>query len=120
MPAIPLGKISSAAVPTPVITEMDPNHPTLRKRIATHGIMFEVWPTNTGLIYIGLSNMDKTTGVGVLAILGLPSFDSNGKVVFLPTFSMALTINPNGLNAADFFIDADVSGDAVLVTALQA
>lgn len=118
MPAIPLGRVNVAAAGTPARATANQSDPT--KRIAAHGIMFEVWPTNVGLTYVGTEGMNKTTGFNVLAVLPLPSLDSNGDPVFLPTFSLALTIAPNGLNPADFYIDADDNNAGLLVSVLQA
>lgn len=119
---LPLGKVTVLAAGTPVraTINIQPNPLPPGYRIAAHGIMFQVWKTNAGLVYIGHQGMNKTTGEGVLAVLGKPSFDSDGNIVFLPTFSIALTIAPNAMNPTMFFIDADNANDAVLVTALQA
>lgn len=36
----------------------------------------------------------------------------------IPAFSVALTIAPNALNVGDFYVDADVADDGVIVTYL--
>jgi hypothetical protein len=74
--------------------------------------MFEVLPTNVGRVYIGAPTMDRATYTDLYAILAIPTDN------FLPTFSVALTIAPNALCLNDFYIDADESGDGVIVTYL--
>lgn len=112
-----LGKITVTTPGTPVRATINRTDPA--KVIPAHGVMFEVWPTNTGLCYVGRVGMNKATGEGVYAILGAPSKNTNDVVSFLPTFSAALTLSPNGMQAADFYVDADQAGDGVIATYLQ-
>jgi len=87
-----------------------PEHP----RLAVHGVMFQALPTNVGRVYIGTPTLNRTTFVGLYAILAVPAGPA------LPTFSTALTLAPNAINVADFWVDVDTGGDGVLVTVLVA
>lgn len=84
-----------------------------RRSISIHGIMFQALPANTGKIYIGTRNMDQAMLTNLFAILPIPTDN------FLPTFSCALTIAPNGLALETFYVDAENSGEGVIVTYLQ-
>ena len=101
--------VPSGGTPVAIATALD--NPDKQQSI--HGIMLQTLPDNTGKIYIGRADMHRTTLVGVYAILPIPT------VNFLPTFSAALTIAPNGLSTREFYLDVDVDGEGVLVTYLQ-
>ena len=83
-------------------------------RLAVHGVLIQALPGNTGRVYIGLPTLNKTTCVGCYAILPAPAGAA------LPSFSTALTLAPNAINVADFWIDVDAGGDGVIITALIA
>lgn len=83
-------------------------------RIAAHSILFQQYPSNTGKIYICQKNADVSTGTGVLAVLSIPTTN------LLPSVAVTVTYAPNGFNVADFYVDADVSGDKCLVSYVQA
>lgn len=108
-PALPV-RVTAAGTPVRVTSGYaDPSN-----HISIHGVMFQALPTNTGLIYVGAAEeIVRATFAQVRAILGIPTDN------FIPTFSAALTIAPNGLALEQFWIDADVSTDGVLVTYLQ-
>lgn len=78
-----------------------------------HGVMFQALPTNTGLIYIGGQGLVAATFAQVAALLPVPTTN------FLPAFSTSLTIAPNALNLTQFWIDAEIATDGVLVTWLR-
>lgn len=78
-----------------------------------HGILFQALPTNTGKVFVGTAGLVKATYVNVAAILPIPT------VNFLPTFSTSITIAPNALTLLEFWIDADVAGEGVIVTAVR-
>lgn len=109
---ITLGKVTSTTPGTPVRITKDQAIPGAR--IPAHSMMFQALSTNGGKIYIGHSNMNKTTLAGVIAVLPTPTSS------ILPVFSMSIAYSPLGFNAADYWIDVDTSGDGVLVSALQA
>lgn len=111
-----LGQITTVVAGTPVpISPGLPAAPVGQSaNLNVHAIIFSAIPTNTAKVYIGLSNMVKGTGVGVLMVLPIPT------VNLIPTFSISLTMGPNAINAGDLFIDSDTSGQGCLVSAILA
>lgn len=81
-------------------------------RIAAQSVMFQAWPGNAGLCYVGLANMVIATGVGVLGVIGKPSTDE----VSVPSASFSIPLAPGGINLADLYVDADDSGANILVS----
>ena len=79
-----------------------------------HALIIQTLRSNTGKIYIGLSGMQRTTLAQTLAVLPIPTDN------LLPTFSIALTVAANAINVADLWLDADVNGEGVLISALVA
>ena len=82
-------------------------------RLGVQSIQFQVRPANTGLIYIGTSDINVTTGVGVLAVLPAPTSATNGAFA---SASFTEVNAPAGLNAADFYVWSVVSADGVYVS----
>lgn len=107
----PIGKLVVATPGTLIGATSTLQHPT--KVFPIHGVMFQALPTNVGLVYIGRASMNRSTLEDVFAILPIPT--SN----VLPTFSVALTISPNGLVLNEFYIDADEASDGALCSILQ-
>lgn len=103
-----LGKITVPAAGTPVRATANQSVPA--QPYLCHAIMVEAWPTNTGKVYVGLSGMNTTTGVNVLAILAVPTTNS------IPTFSATIAAAPNALSADDVYIDVQTNGEAALVS----
>jgi hypothetical protein len=90
--------------------ELDPN-----TRVPCQSILFEQWPGNTGRIYIcDRQNANVTTGVGVLAILAPPTTSG------YPSAGAGIPTAPTPLNAIDFWLDAEVAGEGVLVSIVRA
>ena len=112
MALISLGKVTVSSAGTPVIATT--NQTSSSATFGCHAFMIEAWPTNTGLIYIGTAGMNKTTGVGVLAILGIPTDNT------IPTYSATVSYAPQALNLTLIYIDAAVSGNGALVSAVRA
>jgi hypothetical protein len=81
-------------------------------RFTCHAVLFQAWKANTGYVYVGLANMNKNSGEGVLAVLAVPTVNS------IPAFSISLTMSPAGVNLSDIYLDADVAGEGPLVTLL--
>ena len=104
------GKITIPFPGTPIQATANLADPS--KHVSIHGVMFQALPTNSGKVYVGKIGLDKTTYENCFAILAVPT--SN----FIPTFSVALTIAPNGLALEPFYLDADVQDDGVLITVL--
>lgn len=108
-----IGALGPLTVPTPGTPVSVSTLLPANKHQPCHGILFQALPTNTGKVYVGNRTLDSSTLVGCYAILAIPTTNQ------LPTFSAALTIAPNGLDAAQtFFVDADNADDGVLVTIL--
>lgn len=109
-----LGKvtISTSGVPARATA----NQTTPASRYACHSIRFTQIPGNTGKIYVMDSNtpINTTTYAGCLAILAVPTSLS------LPGSAATITSAPAAINAADFWLDAEVSGESCLVSATRA
>ncbi len=78
--------------------------------IHCHSIMAEALQGNTGRVYIGSSAMVRATGVGVYAVIPIPT--SN----ILPTFTATIAYAPAALLLNDLYLDVDQDGEGVLVS----
>jgi hypothetical protein len=84
-----------------------------QKYYASMAIFFQVSTENQGLVYVGTGeDFNKTTGVGLLATLGVPTTS------FIPSVSVNVPNSPAGLSATDYSIDADLPGEGVIVSVL--
>lgn len=84
-------------------------------RIGAQSVRFTPHPSNAAEVYIGLENMDPSTGVGVLAVLAAPISATDGPfapVEFVQRDSAA------GLNVADFWVQGS-NNDEVIVSYVQ-
>jgi hypothetical protein len=82
-------------------------------RFPCHSFLVEALPTNTGKVYVGKrSAMNKTTGAGLLAILPIPTTN------LLPSFSSTMSKSFNAFDLSTIWIDVEVSGDGVLISAI--
>jgi hypothetical protein len=106
----PLGKIVVPTPGTPVQFTSNQKNPTVY--LVCHAFMAEVLPTNAGKTYIGIASMNKSTLVGVIAIL-LPASST-----VLPTFSATIAYAPNAIELTQLYVDADNSGEGVLISAI--
>jgi len=77
---------------------------------AVHSLFLQQRRANTGYVLIGDEEMDLTTGVGLKAVLAIPSDNS------LPSATVGVTDAPNGFNAAEVWVDFTANGDKVLVS----
>jgi len=102
MAANSLGKITVTTGGTPV--RVTANH------IGVNSIAFQQLAAQTGKIFIGTATLNKGTLVGVLAVLAVPTAN------ILPSASFTIVNAPAGLDARDFWVDADVNGEGVLVS----
>jgi len=112
MAAQSLGLITVTTAGTKVRATSTQSDPTAR--IGIQAIQFQVRPANTGLIYVGTSALDKSTGAGVLAVLPAPASATTGAFA---SASFAEVNAPAGLNIADFYVDSTVNGDGVFISA---
>ncbi len=105
-----LGRVTVAVPGTPVQATVNQSVPATR--VPTQAIMFQVIPANAGVVYIGRKGMVKGAS-GEYALLPKPSSATTGPFTSV-TFSIPLA--PAGLNAADFYVDADNANDGVIVS----
>ena len=109
----PAGKVTVPVPGTPVIATINlPNQGISfgERPYVCHAVMFQALRGNTGAVFIGTAALDAASEANLFAVLAIPTTNS------LPSFSAALTIAPNGLVLNEFYIDAAVAGDGVLVT----
>jgi hypothetical protein len=112
-----LGKLVTVAagtpvqVPPPALPGAGPASPALS---TVHAFVVEALESNTGKVYIGIAGMDKTTRVGVLMTLPVPTAN------LIPTFSVSLTAAANALSLTDIWIDTDNNGEGVTISGIVA
>ena len=85
-------------------------------RVGAQTIRVQAVHSNTGRIYVGLRNIESSpTGFGtqMLAILPAPSHAVTGT---FHAYEATVPNVPAGLNAADFWIDADQATDGALIS----
>ena len=107
-----LGLVITPTSGTPVRATFNAADPT--KRQPAQSLKFTARKGNTGLVFIGLKGMVKSTGVNVVGIVGIPPATGDW-----PELEFAMPVIPNGLEASDFYVDADVNNDGVYVALLQ-
>jgi hypothetical protein len=105
MQAVSLGLIRVPAPGSPVQVTTDGSlHATQ--------LVVRTVPGFTGRTYVGLAGMDKMSKAGVIRVLSEPA-------VFGMQDGEALPPSPSGANilrVADYWVDADVANEGVLVT----
>lgn len=106
-----LGKVTVAASGTPQRLTANQSDPTAR--YACKSFLVQTWHDNTDLVYIGTSDIDRSTGVGVEAILPVPTSNT------LPTFSATHDDAPAAFDLSQIWVDVDTSGEAVIVSAVR-
>ncbi len=79
-----------------------------------HAFVIQALSGNTGKIYIGLAGLNKSTLVGVLVVLPVPTAN------LIPTFSASLTAAANALSLTDLWFDADNGGEGVTISGVVA
>jgi hypothetical protein len=108
----PIGRFLVPVAGTPVrLTSTQPNP---AETFSCHGVFIQALPTNVGKVYVGTSALNKTTLVGVIAIIAIPTANN------LPAFTAALTLAPNAINLADLYLDVETGGEGALVSVLIA
>lgn len=110
----PIGKIT---VPTAgsikqIFELAQPLDPETFKFKAFQAVLLQALPSNTGKVYVGGSNMVKTTYVGVSGVLVVPS-SSN-----IPSWGASHPLSPAGVDLTALYLDVDVSGEGVLLSVL--
>lgn len=111
-----LGKVTGGATPTRVtINETAPE-----KRVPCQTLFVQQLEANLGKIYIcDRATADKTTLVGVLAIVPIPSVSDIGTALILPYVAVTVPSAPGALNAADFWVDFDNPLESCLISAVR-
>lgn len=114
---ISLGKVAVTTAGTPVRVTSGQADPT--KKVSAHTVFLQALSGNTGRIFVGKSSsMNKSTYVDVVGMIPAPS--ASTATGTLPYFEATIVPSPNGFNLADFWLDAEVSTDAVLVAGSEA
>jgi hypothetical protein len=101
------GRVNVSASGTPVPLTTDPS-------VTASKLLFQVIPGLTGKTYVGVTGMDRATLDGVARVLG-PCAPGG----FSETFSVEAQDGTNSIRLIDYAIDADVSGEGLLVTYWQ-
>lgn len=112
------GDVNVTTGGTPVRATSGQTDPTLR--IGLQSITFQVKPGNTGVMYIrakgpGTPTDDRTNLDFTMRVLPAPPSATQGP--FAETTFTALP-GSGGLNLADFWIDAGVNGNGVLISGI--
>ena len=112
MQAIPLGLVRVPTPGTPVRITADMTLQVMQMMVRTV-------PGFTGKTYLGLAGMDKTSSAktGVIRILSEPPAfgPQDGEVLPAATGGQG-----NVLRVSDYWVDADVAGEGVIVTCFVA
>ena len=104
-----IGYIQVAAAGTPTAVSAT--------RVACQTVFFQQAPTNTGLLYVcDRANANKTTGVGILAIIPAPTLNAGSVASALPYAAVTIPSAIGALSIDQFWVDADVSGNSCLVS----
>lgn len=101
-----IGKVTVAAAGTIVRVTVNQANPAAV--VACQSLSIQALSSNTGKIYVGISTLVKSTLVGCLGVLAVPTAN------LLPAYVVS-SVSVAGLNAADFWLDSDNSGEGVLI-----
>lgn len=105
------GKVTVPVPGTPVRATVNEAIPAAH--LACHSLLFQALSDNAGKVYILDSQSgDPATGVGVLAVLPVPTANS------IPGASATITSAPGALNLADYWIDSDAVDEGVIISVL--
>lgn len=106
-----VGKIQVPAAGTPIqVAAQTLIRSAINNFQTVHAIQFQAVPSNTGKIYFGNQAMVKATYAGCGMVLVIPTTG------FIPSWGITQETSPNGVDLSEIWIDADLSGDGVLVT----
>lgn len=104
-----LGYVTIAAGGTPVRATANLAVPS--QRLGAQSITVQAHPSNAGVLYVGLSGLTKASGVAVLAVVPKPVSATTGPFAEVV---IQLPATPNGLNAAEVYIDGTTNDIAVV------
>jgi len=108
------GRVTVTTGGAPVRATINQADPTLR--VGLQSVMFQAHPANTGIMYVRLRSTladDRTTLAVTLALIPAPTSATQGPFSSV-TFSAPPV--PGGFNLADFYVDAGVNGNSVIVS----
>lgn len=112
-----VGSLGEVVVSSPgVLVRATINQTDPAARIAAQSVEFQVRPTNGGIVYICLAGSDMVgTSSNELVLHRLPK-PVDATTGPFDTYRVGVFNVPSGLNPADFYVDADVPGDGVLIS----
>ncbi len=84
-------------------------------RVGAQAVLFQAHPANAAVVYIGLANMDVSTGVGVLGVISAAGDPATGP---FPAWGATQPMAFAGLNVADYYVNGATS-DKVIVSYTQ-
>ena len=109
---IELGFVQPTVGSNKAITSNFPGLVNARRRFNT--LYLQVGAGNTGDIYFGHAGFNKTTKVGLIAVLRPPTANH------LPDLAFNIPNSVNPFLLADYEVTCDQSSDGVQITALEA
>lgn len=119
MPMIIVGKLAVTAAGTPQrVTDFQAYRDALAavklssSFLTVQAVLFQAWKFNTGQVYLGASTMNKTTGVGMAAVLAAPSSSS------IASFGASNHLAPAGIDLSALYVDVDTNGEGPIMTLL--
>lgn len=102
-----LGKVAVAASGTPV--RLTVNQSTPGDRVGCQTIIVSALAANTGAVYLGKgASFARSTGTDCMMQI------AKGTIVQVGSIEA-----PAGLNAADYYLDADTNGDSAYVSVIE-
>ncbi len=108
---LPLGKVAvvTPGTPVPLVTSVA-SLPGSNYKV--HAVLVQALHSNVGKVFIGTATLTKSTFVGVLGQLAVPTANS------IPAWSASLTLAPGGISLQDLRLDADNAGEGAIVSVL--
>ena len=106
MSMLSIGKVTVTTAGAIVRATVNQANPAAQ--VSCQSISIQALSSNAGKIYVGISTLNKSTLVGCLGILAVPT--ANG----LPAYVVS-SASIAGVKAADFRLDSDNSGEGVLI-----
>lgn len=80
--------------------------------LGVHRLLIQALPTNSNPVYIGNTpDMNRTTGVGVIAILNAPP--ATGE---LPSYEVKIDTAYRGANPQELWLDVETNGEGVVAS----
>lgn len=81
--------------------------------VVAHAVFIQALAGNTGKVYVMDRSGVKSTGVGVVAVIPVPTTNS------IPAYVETMTGSQNALDLLSYWFDVDVNDDGVQVSYLQ-